>query len=270
MNSRENEDLKAHFDLNRNNWDKRTAIHLDSSFYDNESFLNGKSSLNPAELDLLGDVAGKKILHLQCHFGQDSISLARKGAKVTAIDLSPKAIEAANDLSQKAQTSVRFIESNVYDLPDILDDEFDIVFTSYGALPWLPDLKPWGELIHHYLKPGGQLILVEFHPLCWIYDDNFTQITYSYFNEGALHFKDKGSYTDGGKEEDIEYVAWNQPLTDVLNALLKAGMTLKKFEEYDYTPYDVFPDLIESEPRKYRFKDLGTKFPFLYGIVAEK
>ena len=259
-----------HFELNKKNWDRRTEIHLRSEFYDLAGFLEGKSSLNPPELALLGDVKGKRILHLQCHFGQDSISLARMGAIVTAIDLSPKAIAVARELAEKAGVSVRFIESNVYQLPEVLKETFDIVFTSYGVLTWLPDLEAWGKLVHQFLASKGQLILVEFHPLCWIFDDDFRRITYPYFNRGPLYFKENGSYTDGSEDAEMEYVAWNQPLSDVLGALLKVGLQLDDFQEYDYTPYNVFPDLVEDENGKFRFASWGDKFPFVYSIVATK
>lgn len=264
------EQYEAHFATNRESWNQRTAVHLASSFYNNQAFIAGKSSLNSPELALLGDLDGRRILHLQCHFGQDSISLARLGAQVTAVDLSPDAIKAARELNEQCGQSVRFIECNIYDLRQHLQEQFDTVFISYGTITWLPDLNEWARIIAEYLRPGGQLVFVEFHPLCWIYDNDFQKITYSYFNEGPLHFTDKGSYTDGAEEEDFTYVAWNQPLSDVLTALLQAGLQLQTFQEYDYTPYDVFPDLVEAEPGKYRFRSLERKFPFLYSLTALK
>lgn len=261
---------REHFATNRESWNQRTAVHLQSDFYNNQAFIAGKSSLNPPELALLGDVKGQQILHLQCHFGQDSISLARMGAEVTAVDLSPDAIQAARLLNEQCQQAVRFIESNVYDLRQHLEGKFDRVFISYGTITWLPDLKEWARIIAEYLRPGGQLVFVEFHPLCWIYDNDFQKITYSYFNEGPLHFTDKGSYTDGAEEDDFTYVSWNQPLSDVLTALLQAGLHLRSFQEYDYTPYNVFPDLHEEEPGKFRFRQLERKFPFLYSLTAAK
>ena len=159
--------MKNYLEINRKSWNAKVEPHLKSDFYFVDEFLNGKTSLNSIELEILGDVSGKEILHLQCHFGQDSISLSRMGAKVTGIDLSDKAIEAAQDLAQKCGTDTSFLVSDVYELPKILDKKFDIVYTSYGTIGWLPDLEKWAEVISHFLKPGGKFVFVEFHPFVW-------------------------------------------------------------------------------------------------------
>ena len=141
--------MENYQELNREAWNKRTKVHLESSFYDQEAFLKGASSLNPIELELLGDVRGKSILHLQCHFGQDSISLARLGAKVTGVDLSDQSIAEARKLSEQCHVDVHFIESDVLELNGKLDGQFDVVFTSYGTIGWLPDLEKWAGLLPH-------------------------------------------------------------------------------------------------------------------------
>jgi 2-polyprenyl-3-methyl-5-hydroxy-6-metoxy-1,4-benzoquinol methylase len=135
---------------NKELWNKRTGFHVLSEFYNVEAFIKGESSLNAIELDLLGNVKGKKILHLQCHFGQDSLSLARMGAKVTGVDLSDKAIEKAKELSVQLDLDARFICSDLYELPTILDEQFDLVFTSYGTIGWLPDLDKWGAVVSRF------------------------------------------------------------------------------------------------------------------------
>jgi len=172
--------------LNKASWNTRTEVHFDSEFYDNESFLKGKSSLNDIELDLLGDVAGKSVLHLQCHFGQDTISLARMGAKATGVDLSDLSIKRANELNEKAGTDARFICTDLYSLPIHLDETFDIVFTSYGTIGWLPDMDKWAAIVSKYLKPGGLFVIAEFHPVVWMFDDDFKFIKYNYFNDGVI------------------------------------------------------------------------------------
>ncbi|RYE50500.1 MAG: class I SAM-dependent methyltransferase [Sphingobacteriales bacterium] len=169
------EDPAKYISVNKQSWNNRTASHLKSEFYNVEGFLAGKSSLNSIELDLLGDVSGKSILHLQCHFGQDTISLARLGAKVTGVDLSDKAIDAARDLAEKCGFAVNFICCDVYDLPDNLNEQFDMVFTSYGVIGWLPDLDKWAKIISRFMKPGGSLIFAEFHPVLWMFDNNFKE-----------------------------------------------------------------------------------------------
>ena len=143
--------------INKKLWDEKTEHHFQSDFYDVGSFLKGKDSLNTIELELLGELKGKKILHLQCHFGQDTISLARHGAEATGVDLSDKAIEKARELNDKLGTGARFIQSDVYQLHEVLNEQFDIVFTSYGVIGWLPDMTKWAEVIHRFLKPGGKL-----------------------------------------------------------------------------------------------------------------
>ncbi|MGB3236148.1 MAG: class I SAM-dependent methyltransferase, partial [Ferruginibacter sp.] len=139
-----------YIEINKNSWNIRTAVHLKSEFYDQENFLNGQTSLNDIELNLLGNIEGKSILHLQCHFGQDSISLSRLGAKVTGVDLSDKAIEAARQIAKETNENTNFICCNIYDLPKFLNQQFDIVFTSYGTIGWLPHLGKWANIISQY------------------------------------------------------------------------------------------------------------------------
>ncbi|HTO16816.1 MAG TPA: class I SAM-dependent methyltransferase [Edaphocola sp.] len=158
--------------INRNSWNNRTETHLKSEFYDLDGFMKGKISLNDIELNLLGDIKGKSILHLQCHFGQDTISLSRLGAHVTGVDLSYKAIESAKQIAKDMHSSARFICCDLYDLPNHLNKTFDIVFTSYGTIGWLPDLDKWAKIISKFLKPNGQFVIVEFHPVVWMFDDN--------------------------------------------------------------------------------------------------
>src|SRR5436853_4157193 len=142
---------------NRDRWNELAPLHARSAFYDVAGFKAGKTSLRPLELAEVGDVAGKALLHLQCHFGMDTLSWARLGAQVTGIDFSDKAIAIAQNLSQELNLDTTFICTELYNLPDVLDaaGAFDIIYTSYGAVGWLPDLQPWGSIIAHYLKPGG-------------------------------------------------------------------------------------------------------------------
>ncbi|HKK38655.1 MAG TPA: class I SAM-dependent methyltransferase, partial [Cryomorphaceae bacterium] len=150
--------------INRQSWNDRVDSHLKSEFYDVEGFLKGQASLKEIELPLLGDVNGKSILHLQCHFGQDTLSLQRMGANCVGVDLSDKAIEAAQNLNEELGLNARFVACDVYEAPKHIDEKFDVVFTSYGTIGWLPDLDRWAEVIAHFLKPGGKLVFVEFHP----------------------------------------------------------------------------------------------------------
>lgn len=259
-----------YLEINKNSWNKKTESHLTSEFYDVEGFLNGKSSLNEIELNLLGDLKGKSVLHLQCHFGQDTISLSRLGAKATGIDLSDKAIESADKLAIEANSDAQFICSDVYDLPNHLQGEFDIVYTSYGTIGWLPDLDKWAKVISKFLKPGGRFIFVEFHPVVWMFDDNFEKVGYRYFNSGAIIETLSGTYADKNADITQSYVMWNHDLSEVVNSLIKNGLEINSLDEFDYSPYNCFNHTIEFEPNKYRISHLDNKIPMVYSIAATK
>lgn len=256
--------------INRDSWNKRTAVHVESEFYDIPNFLKGKNSLNSIELDLLGDVTGKKILHLQCHFGQDSISLARLGAKVTAVDLSDAAIDYGRTLNERTKTDVTFICCDVYDLPNHLDEEFDIVFTSYGTIGWLPDINQWADIVAKYLNPGGEFIIAEFHPFIWMYDNDFKNIQFRYFNDAPIEETESGTYTNPDAELTQDYVSWNHGLGEVVNSLITKGLTIQSLQEFDYSPYNCFSNTIEFEPNKYRIKQWDNKVPMVYALKAIK
>jgi SAM-dependent methyltransferase len=257
-----------YLEINRNAWNNKIDAHLKSEFYDLEGFLKGKSSLNEFELTLLGDIRGKTILHLQCHFGQDSISLSRLGAIVTGVDLSDKAIETAREIAKDTQSKTTFICCNIYDLAKHLNETFDIVFTSYGTIGWLPDLNMWAEIVSQFLKPKGQFVFVEFHPVVWMFDDNFEKIDYKYFNSGAILETESGTYADKNAEITQSYVMWNHGISEVLNNLIKHGLEIKSLDEYDYSPYNCFNKTIEFEPKKYRIEHLDDKIPMVYSIHA--
>lgn len=256
--------------INKTAWNKRTEIHFTSNFYDVEGFLNGKSSLNAIELELLGYVSNKKILHLQCHFGQDTLSLSRLGANVIGVDLSDKAIEAAKELTNKLNTNTQFICCDVYDLPNHLNETFDIVFTSYGTIGWLPDLNKWAKVISHFLKPGGKLVFVEFHPVVWMFSDDFKSVAYNYFNEKAIVETLSGTYADKASDIKEEYVSWNHSLSEVFTSLIQNGLSINAFKEYDYSPYNCFNETVEFEAGKFRIKHFDNKIPMVYALIAEK
>lgn len=256
--------------INRQSWNNRTDTHLKSEFYDLDNFIKGKTSLNSIELELLGDLTGKTILHLQCHFGQDTISLGRLGAEVTGVDFSDKAIASAKQIAKDTKVNATFICCDVYDLPNHLDQQFDIVFTSYGTIGWLPDLDQWAKIVSRFLKPNGQFVFVEFHPVVWMFDDNFEKIFYSYFNSGAIIESESGTYADKNADITNEYVSWNHSLSEVLNSLIANGLEINQLNEYDYSPYNCFNKTIEFEPKKYRIEHLEDKIPMVYSITAKK
>ena len=257
--------------INKALWNKKTSIHLNSSFYDNDSFMKGKTSLKEIELDLLGDLKGKKILHLQCHFGQDTLSLARMGARVTGVDLADKAIDQAKKMAKQLglESQASFICCDVLELDQFLKDEFDIIFSSYGTIGWLPKIEKWGQLIAHFLKPNGQFIFAEFHPFVWMLDDDFKQLEYPYFNKKTFYEEYTNSYTDGKGHEPIMGYSWNHPISEVLQVLLANGLQIQDFQEYDYSPYDCFPNTVKHK-KGFQLKGFEGKLPMVYALVAEK
>ncbi|RAR75583.1 class I SAM-dependent methyltransferase [Flavobacterium aciduliphilum] len=263
-------DSQNYIEINRKAWNEKTAFHVASDFYEMNAFLEGKSTLNPIELELLKEVTGKKILHLQCHFGQDSMTLSRMGAHVTGIDLSNKAIEKAKEIAQELHLDTQFVCCSVYDTPQYINETFDIVFTSYGTIGWLPDLNEWAKVIAHFLKPSGRLIMADFHPVVWMYDTDFKEVFYSYFNVEPIIEEETGTYAD--KEASIisKTISWNHPISEILNALLSNGLTLSCFHEYDYSPYSCFNNVEEFETGKFRIKSLQNKIPMVYALEAVK
>lgn len=259
-----------YLDKNKASWNRRTKYHLTSDFYDVKGFLEGKTSLKSIETELLGDVKEKTVLHLQCHFGQDSLSLARLGAEVTGVDLSDKAIENAAILANKTGLKATFICCDLYSLPQHLEAQFDIVFTSYGTIGWLPDLDKWAAIVSRYLKPGGKFVFVEFHPVVWMFDDYFEKVAYNYFNTGPIVETESGTYADRNAPINQEYVGWNHPSSEVLTALLKSGLTLRSFQEFDYSPYNCFRETVEFEPGKFRIKHLENRIPMVFALEATK
>ena len=257
-------------DQNRSTWNDRTDIHIHSAFYRQQDFINGWNSLNEIELSLLGDLTGLSVLHLQCHFGQDTISLSRLGAHATGVDFSENAIEYAGNIAQEMNSDTRFICCDIYDLPKHLDQQFDLVFTSYGTIGWLPDLKRWAEVISRFLKPGGQFVFVEFHPVVWMFNDHFSNIAYDYFNTGPILENWQGTYADKSAAISSPCVMWNHGLAEVFNALTSCGLNVTHFQEYDYSPYPCFHNASEFEQGKYRINHLSHKIPLVYSLVAQK
>lgn len=255
---------------NKASWNRRTDYHINSEFYDVPGFLAGKNSLKPIELKLLGDVSGKRILHLQCHFGQDTLSLARMGAHVTGIDFSDNAIMQANLLRDKTNLKADFICCDLYSLPQHLNKTFDIVFTSYGTIGWLPDVDKWAAIISHYLIPGGKFVFADFHPVVWMFDDKFEKITYNYFNAGPIVEIENGTYANREAPLNEEYVGWNHSTGEVLSSILSHGLSLSSFEEFDYSPYHCFNNMVETEEGKFRIKHLENKLPMVFALCAKK
>lgn len=262
--------MKDYLSLNKQAWNQRTSVHVDSEFYDNKAFLAGKSSLNEIELSLLGEVDGLDILHLMCHFGQDTISLARMGADVVGVDLSDKAIFQAQLLAEKLNAKASFINCDLYSLPQFLDKSFDIVFSTYGTIGWLPDIDKWAAIVSKYLKPGGRFVFVEFHPVVWMFDNDFDKITYDYFNSEPIVELENGTYADTKADIMTESVSWNHGLAEVMSALLNHNMVIDEFQEFDYSPYNCLAGMEEFLPGRFRIKKIEKRIPIVYSIRAIK
>ena len=267
-----NTKFEKYFEVNKATWDKKVSIHVKSEFYDVEGFKKGKTSLNNYELEELGDVKGKSLLHLHCHFGQDTLSFSRLGAKCTGIDLSSEGIKQAKVLNDELGLNATFIESNVYDVPKNVDGEFDIVFASYGVVGWLPDLKTWGKIIADKLKSGGVFYLIEFHPIVWIFDFLQTppKLQYPYQNSKAIYEEYKGTYANTNAEIISKEYGWNHGLGEVISALTAAGLHIEFLHEFEKSPYNSFPEMNETKDGMFVLKENQRMFPLLYSIRATK
>lgn len=256
-------------------WNEFTAIHVQSAMYDVAGFKAGRLSLTPIERTELRDVAGKTLLHLQCHFGLDTLSWARLGARVTGADFSDKAIAQARSLSQELGLEAEFVCSDLYELPGVLPGTFDVVFASFGVLVWLPDLERWGQVIAHYLKPGGTFYLVEFHPFAGVFDENepdALRARYGYFRRPEPdEYETAGSYAEPTAHVDqpVEY-EWRFSLADVVNALIAAGLRIEFLHEFPFSPYSQFSFTERREDGLYWPKPGLPDVPLLFSIRATR
>lgn len=264
------EQFQDYFGTNKETWEKKVPIHAESSFYDVPSFLNGKSSLNSYELDALGDVNGKSLLHLQCHFGQDTLSWARMGALATGVDISEEAITLSRKLNKQLGLSAEFVCCNVLDTSIHIKEQFDVVFTSYGVIGWLPDLKPWALVIAERLKSGGTFYMVEFHPIVWMFDYTGDRpvMKYGYNQDEPIYEEYEGTYAQPHATMISKEYGWNHGLGEVVTALIDAGLKVEFLREHHASPYDVLPDLVINENGLYESKD--HLYPLIFEIKATK
>lgn len=258
-----------YLEKNKTWWDDKIDSHLNSELYNLESWKKGASSLKEIELSLLGNVSGKRILHLQCHFGQDSMTLQRMGAEVIGVDISSEAIKKARELNDELDLTCTFIESDILQLKDHDLGLFDLIYASYGVLGWHPDVSAWMDIAQHFTKEGGRILYVEFHPAMWMFDDDFTEIKYSYFNTEPIVETTSESYASEGKTKELEIVSWNHSIGDVYNAMKKSGYCIEDFQEYDFSPYNIYNSTTKKKDRYY-VKGLEHKLPLTYSIGGIK
>jgi len=260
------------FDANRRMWDERVPIHLGSGFYDVAAFKAGGLTLRPFEVAEVGDVAGKSLVHLQCHFGLDTLSWARLGARVTGLDFSEPAVAAARALATEAGLhDAAFVQGNVYDAPAVLGRRFDVVYTGLGALCWLPDLERWADAIVALALPGGIVYVAEFHPFTDVFADHDLSIVCPYFQgpEPAV-WDDPGTYADPGKatEHNLRY-EWTHPVSEVIDALARRGLVLRRFREHDHTLFARWPFLTREGADVYRLPEGMPSLPLMYSVRFE-
>jgi SAM-dependent methyltransferase len=259
-------------------WNEAALVHARGEGYELAAFKAGKTKLHFLELEEVGEVAGKTLLHLQCHFGLDTLSWARLGAKVTGIDFSDKAIAIAQSLSQELQLDATFICTELYNLPAVLDaaGEFDIVYASYGAISWLPDLQPWGRIIAHYLKPGGFFYIAEGHPFMWILDEKSPDLKpgYAYFSKEPIKDEAAGTYAEKNAQlvHNTTY-GWNHTFSEIFNSLITAGLTIDFLHEHPFCAWECFPGMMEEgEDRFMRIKDPQKRdmIPLMFSLKATR
>jgi SAM-dependent methyltransferase len=258
--------------VNQKLWDSWTPEHEKSSFYNVAAFQAGKDRLRSIELDELGDVAGKSLLHLQCHFGLDTLAWARRGAVVTGVDFSSESIALARSLSEELNIPAQFVCSTVETLPDVLTGQFDIVYTSYGVLHWLQDLRRWGQVIAHFLKSGAIFYIVEDHPMMRVFDvvgEGVEPAAPYFFSEKPERVESQGSYAAPG-EEQFSFYIWNHALSEIINSLLEARLRLAFLHEFPYAARAKWPGMVQGEDGWWRLKERHGTIPFLFSLQARK
>jgi SAM-dependent methyltransferase len=273
--------MENYRDVNRANWDDRVAAHAASPDYavarftDDPSFLSEVVSFDRTRL---GDIAGLDAVHLQCHIGTDTVSLARLGAKMTGLDFSAPALEHGRRLAEAVGVDVDFVESDLYGAPDALGRErFDLVYTGIGALCWLPDVRRWAEVVASLLRPGGRLFIREGHPILWALteprEDGLLVIEFPYFEQvEPMVWDENGTYveTDAVFTHNVTH-EWNHGIGEIVSAVLAAGLELTALEEHDSVPWNALPgQMTEIGGGEYRLTDRPERVPHTYTLQARR
>jgi SAM-dependent methyltransferase len=266
------------FELNRLNWDERVEAHFNSPMYRQhlQALRAGSHCLDSEHVERMGDVAGGKLLQLQCHMGMETLSWARLGAEVTGVDFSMPAVERAIELSRSLGIPAKFVCANVYDTPKVISGQFDVVFVSVGAICWLPDIVRWASVVSAMLKPGGKLYLDEVHPFADVLADDPTGrlliAKYAYFNDTGRRTDEDGTYADpDGRFQHNVAVMWTHTIGSVINALTCQGMVIRSLDETSRCVWPRFKQMIEINPNLYELPEpLTGKLPMMYTLVAEK
>jgi SAM-dependent methyltransferase len=256
--------------LNRANWDDRVPVHLASSFYDLAAFRAGADTLRPFEPAEAGDVTGKRLVHLQCHIGLDTLSWARRGALVSGLDFSAPAISAASALASDLGIEATFVVADVYDAVATLGrGRFDVVYTGIGALVWLPDIPRWARVVAELLAPGGFLYLVEGHPFAQILDDaTGLVVSRDYFDSGPWMEDYAHTYTDGPALEHVRSVEFQHGIGEVITALIEAGLRIEFLHEFEFDAFGRYESLRRADDGTYRFPPERPRVPLIFSVRA--
>ncbi|BBH63776.1 methyltransferase [Actinoplanes sp. OR16] len=272
--------MTEYLDVNRANWDERAAPHAASPDYHVEDFANDPSYLSEVvrfDLPRLGDIAGLRGVHLQCHIGTDTVSLSRLGATMTGLDFSGASLEQARKIASLAGAPISFVESDVYAARDVLDGEFDLVYTGVGALGWLPDIKRWAQTVASLLAPGGRLFIREGHPVLWALDyertDGLIALATPYFETTEPQIWDEpGTYVSSDHEfQHTVTHEWNHGLGEIVTAVLEAGLVLTGLEEHQSVPWHALErDMHPIGGGEFQLIDRPARLPHTYTLQARR
>jgi SAM-dependent methyltransferase len=260
-------------DINRLKWDESVPLHVASPLYDVPAFRVGGETLESLELEELGHVRGLSLLHVQCHFGLDTLSWARHGARVTGVDYAPAAVATARELARETGTPARFVESNVYDLPKRLRGHFDIVYTAKGALCWLPDLERWARILGGFLRPGGRLYVLDDHPLSDLYGEDRSKglrLEASYFRGRARREYYDGTYATSVRMRHRTSYSWIHPLGELVSAITGARLRVDYMHEFPYTYWKKFPSMVKRPGGGWQLPKKDVQLPLMFSLQATK
>jgi SAM-dependent methyltransferase len=268
-------------DVNRANWDERAPIHAASTEYGLDRYADDPEFISDVvrfDRPLLGDISGRRGIHLQCHIGTDTISLSRLGARMTGLDFSPASLAVARSLAERAGADVDFLEGDVYDAPTIAGaEQYDLVFTGIGAIGWLPDIRRWGATVAALLRPGGRLFIREGHPVLWACadprPDGALVLDHPYFElpEPTVWTSDETYVASDTAIANAVTHEWNHGMAEIITALLDAGMTITGFVEHDSVPWEALPGMmVQVELGEWRLRDRPERLPHTYTLQAVK
>lgn len=262
----------AAIDSNRILWDEWAAIHAEGCWYNLDAVRSGAEKLRPYEIEEVGDVAGRSMLHLQCQIGTDSIAWARRGARVTGIDFSPVAVKLATDLAREVGADAEFVCSDVMKLTENLDGVWDIVYASRGIIGWLPDLDAWAQIISHFLTPGGFFYLTDIHPVAKVVDDSATEFRVGrpyWPRPDPIRYDVRGTYADPNAEvESTDKYLWTHSTGELITAVAKTGLRLEFFHEFPWLDRP-WPSLRKRSDREFLPPE-GVELPLFFSLRARK